>query len=171
MLENIIWNKLYASKISKRVFAEARIQAHYIRMKLSRRGVIKAVVRYEFSIFLHCAFNAERFCRPTGFHGESGGAKSGGHIVVDFRSKDRHVVTHHIYPTDEAYRWRGRSVWTICWLPYINNFLDRTVLHLKHSNLTLISSSFVDYSIILNWNVFTIAKAVVCSLDAEDVNK
>ena len=171
MLENIIWNKLYASKISKRVFMEAHIQAHYIRMKLSRRGVIKAVVRYEFSIFLCCAFNTERFCRPTGFHRESGGAKSGSHIVVNFHSKNWHVVTHHIYPTDEAYRWRGWSVWTICWLLYIYNFLDCTVLHLKHSNLMLISSSFVDYSIILNGNVFTIAKAVVCSLDAEDISK
>ena len=89
---------------------EACIQAHFTRMKLSRRGVVKAVVRYEFSILL-CTFNTERFCRPTGFHGESGLAKSSGHIVVDFHClKNWHVVTHHIYPTNEAYRQRGRSV-------------------------------------------------------------
>ena len=37
--------------------------------------------------------------------------------------------------------------------------------------LALISSSFADYSTIFNGNVFTIAKAVVCPLDAEDVSK
>ena len=39
------------------------------------------------------------------------------------------------------------------------------------SNLTLISSSFADYSTIFNGNVVTMAKAVVCPLDAEDVSK
>ena len=35
----------------------------------------------------------------------------------------------------------------------------------------LISSSFADYSTIFNGNVVTMAKAVVCPLDAEDVSK
>ena len=40
-----------------------------------------------------------------------------------------------------------------------------------YSNLALNSSSFADFSTIFNGNVFTIAKAVVCPLDAEDVSK
>lgn len=39
------------------------------------------------------------------------------------------------------------------------------------SGVTLISFSFADYSGIFNGNVVTMAKAVVCPLDAEDVSK
>jgi hypothetical protein len=42
--------------------------------------------------------------KPTGWHGESGAAPSGGHITVDFRSSsDKHIVVHHVYPTGDAY--------------------------------------------------------------------
>ena len=44
--------------------------------------------------------------RPIGWHGESGAAHSGGHLTVDFRSPSNdseHVVTHHVYLTDDAY--------------------------------------------------------------------
>jgi hypothetical protein len=42
--------------------------------------------------------------RPTGWHGESGGAEFGGHVAVDFfLANGKHVTTHHVYPTDEAY--------------------------------------------------------------------
>ena len=44
------------------------------------------------------------FCRPTGWHGESGAAGAGGHLVVDFYENERHIVTHHVYPMDDAYR-------------------------------------------------------------------
>jgi hypothetical protein len=48
--------------------------------------------------------NDLRSRRPTGWHGESGGAQSGGHITVDFRSyRNKHITTHHIYPTDDGY--------------------------------------------------------------------
>jgi hypothetical protein len=37
------------------------------------------------------------FCRPTGWHGESGAAKAGGHITVDFYRRDNnHVTMTHI---------------------------------------------------------------------------
>ncbi|KAI0245748.1 hypothetical protein BJV78DRAFT_1158396 [Lactifluus subvellereus] len=42
--------------------------------------------------------------RPTGWHGESSAASSGGHITVDFCSTDScHIVTQHVYHTDDAY--------------------------------------------------------------------
>jgi hypothetical protein len=44
------------------------------------------------------------FCRPTGWHGESGAAEAGGHLTVDFyRLDNEHVVTHHVYRTNDAY--------------------------------------------------------------------
>lgn len=43
-------------------------------------------------------------CRPTGWHGESGIALSGGHLTVDFLdSNNRHISTHHVYPSEAAY--------------------------------------------------------------------
>jgi hypothetical protein len=48
--------------------------------------------------------------RPTGFHGESGRARSGGHVTVQFRTRNRHYATHHVYPSDEGYERRyGRG--------------------------------------------------------------
>ena len=42
--------------------------------------------------------------RPIGWHGESGAARSGGHLTVDFRCSDnKHVVTHHVYRANRAY--------------------------------------------------------------------
>ncbi|KAH9031610.1 hypothetical protein EDB83DRAFT_2319212 [Lactarius deliciosus] len=44
--------------------------------------------------------------RPTGWHGE-GGLERWGHLTVDFREENGvHVTTHHMYPTEGAYRWR-----------------------------------------------------------------
>jgi hypothetical protein len=41
--------------------------------------------------------------RPTGWHGESGRARSGGHITVEFRtSRNEHITTHHIYRKGSA---------------------------------------------------------------------
>jgi hypothetical protein len=49
-------------------------------------------------------------CRPTGWHGE-GGAGSDGHITVDFCSlSNEHIVTHHVYSSDDAYRGLRRRV-------------------------------------------------------------
>ena len=49
----------------------------------------------------------------TGWHGESGAAKHGGHITVCFLKANGHIVRasrrfelHHVYPTDEAYKRR-----------------------------------------------------------------
>jgi hypothetical protein len=46
--------------------------------------------------------------RPTGFHGESGRARTGGHITVDFWTRKTHYATHHIYATDAAYGRESR---------------------------------------------------------------
>jgi hypothetical protein len=57
--------------------------------------------------------------RPTGWHDESGVACSGGHVTVKFWSSSGSLgrcgvlrrgcrVTHHIYPTDDAYAEKGR---------------------------------------------------------------
>ena len=46
--------------------------------------------------------------RPTGWHGESG-AGSGGHITVAFcSSSNEHIVTQHVYRSDDAYRGHRR---------------------------------------------------------------
>jgi hypothetical protein len=43
--------------------------------------------------------------RPTGWHGESGAAKAGGHVIVDFYlSNNKHLTTHHVYRRENAYR-------------------------------------------------------------------
>jgi hypothetical protein len=104
-LQGIIWNGLYAAQPRER-FAETRILFHFTRRRLSRRGVKKAVARYSpFTVVAPLMLTS--FCRPTGWHGESGAAKAGGHIVVDFyRSNMKHVTTHHVYPTDDAYHDR-----------------------------------------------------------------
>jgi predicted NBD/HSP70 family sugar kinase len=44
------------------------------------------------------------FCRPTGWHGESGAAGAGGHITVDFYGlNNQHITTQHVYRADNAY--------------------------------------------------------------------
>ncbi|KAH9017143.1 hypothetical protein EDB85DRAFT_1897792 [Lactarius pseudohatsudake] len=62
----IVWNGLYNANKEERNTVEERVQAHLVRRKLWRRKVKFA------------------FMRPTGWHGESGAAESGGHITVDF---------------------------------------------------------------------------------------
>ncbi|KAF8814893.1 hypothetical protein BYT27DRAFT_7249661 [Phlegmacium glaucopus] len=85
-LQEIDWNNLYAAQPHQRHFTEARIRSHFTRKRLESRGIVRASVR------------------PTGWHGESGAARSGGHVVVDFQLSDgSHVTTHHIYPSDDAY--------------------------------------------------------------------
>ena len=50
------------------------------------------------------------FCRPTGWHGESGAAGAGGHIVMDFQQRDgKHVVMHHVYRMDVKVRFLNGS--------------------------------------------------------------
>ena len=46
-LEEIAWNGLYNAQPIKRSFAEKRIRRHFAMKMLSRRGIVKAVVRYE----------------------------------------------------------------------------------------------------------------------------
>jgi hypothetical protein len=98
-----LWNGLYARHPTKRAFAMSRIQAHVSRFNLERHNVAIANVRYvciESALSLMILILS---CRPTGWHGESGNAKSGGHITVDFRSRSSHITTHHVYKKDDAY--------------------------------------------------------------------
>ncbi|KAH8993542.1 hypothetical protein EDB86DRAFT_2830070 [Lactarius hatsudake] len=85
----IKWNGLYSAKKTKRLFVEWRIQAHFVRMKLWNQNMTSTSIR------------------PMGWHGESGLERWGGHVMVDFRKINGvHVTTHHVYPTEVAYRWR-----------------------------------------------------------------
>lgn len=72
-------------------------------MNLSRRGVNRADVRYEFALSVVAPSTITCFCRPTGWHGESGAAGAGGHLAVDFFQNDRFIITHHVYRTDDGY--------------------------------------------------------------------
>jgi hypothetical protein len=48
--------------------------------------------------------------RETGWHRESGGVLSGGHITVDFENRaGKHVTTHHVYKMNAAYRKRRNT--------------------------------------------------------------
>src|SRR4030088_600113 len=118
MQPNIIrWNGLYSRQPAKRAFARTRIIAHYGRFGLERRGVSVAVLRYVF-ILSNAALSLTStilFCRPTGWHGESGAAHSGGHITIDFLSSDdKHIATHHVYPSDDAYQKATRCARRRC---------------------------------------------------------
>lgn len=62
----ITWNRLYAAQPLKRLFCERRILSHYLRMRLSRRGVKKAAVRYEFCTLRFCSFNTYQFLQTDG---------------------------------------------------------------------------------------------------------
>jgi hypothetical protein len=46
MLKSIIWNGLYARHPAKRAFVETRINDHYKRFALAKRGLDVADVRY-----------------------------------------------------------------------------------------------------------------------------
>jgi len=65
-LEEINWNTLYAAQPEERDFAEARIRAHFKRMRLSRRGAVKAAVRYGSCILRRCVFSTDRFLQTNG---------------------------------------------------------------------------------------------------------
>jgi hypothetical protein len=102
-LEEITWNGLYATKPHKQCFAKKHIQEHFTRRRLSCCGVVKAVVRYSM-IFAFVMVALTIFCKPTGWHEESGATKADGHITVDFyRQDNNHATTHHVYPVDDAY--------------------------------------------------------------------
>ncbi|KAH9035668.1 hypothetical protein EDB85DRAFT_1889245 [Lactarius pseudohatsudake] len=59
------------------------------RMKLWERNMMSALIR------------------PMGWHRESRLKRWGGHLTVDFcKENGVHVTTHHVYPTEVAYRWR-----------------------------------------------------------------
>ncbi|KAH9983577.1 hypothetical protein BJV77DRAFT_966706 [Russula vinacea] len=94
----VILETLYQTDVVNRDAVFERIHAHYARMNLKKRGARIATTT------------------TNGWHGESGGAKSGGHITVDFWEEDgvTHVTRHHVYPTDEGYRdgkdKRGKDV-------------------------------------------------------------
>ena len=47
-------------------------------------------------------------CSPTGWHGESGAAKHGGHVTVKFIKANGYYKKHHVYPTDEAYKRKNK---------------------------------------------------------------
>jgi hypothetical protein len=99
----VFWNGLYSAHPA--LFVMRRIQAHYNRFALFQRGAIIANIRYVSSqnaAHLLMKHNPPR--RPTGWHGSSGAARFGGHLTVDFRSsRNEHITTHHVYPTDNAY--------------------------------------------------------------------
>lgn len=48
-LEVFRWNGLYSRHLAKRSVAKGRIEAHYIRLALARRGVTIADIRYVLS--------------------------------------------------------------------------------------------------------------------------
>ena len=106
------WNGLYAVHLDKWAFAKKWILDHFNWFVLVERGVGRTSVRYV--TFECCSFNWQSTFyshRPTDWHRESGVAHSGGHITVDFRSpNNRHVVIHHVYPTDNAYsKWHNEQ--------------------------------------------------------------
>jgi len=100
-LTQILWNDLYASRPSKRAFAEERILAHYSRFLAKLGAADRASVRYVAYAFL--SFYSQNISRPTGWH-DSGDTREGGHLTVDFLLPDgQHLTTHHVYRTDDAY--------------------------------------------------------------------
>jgi hypothetical protein len=52
LLETIIWNGLYSQQLENWVFTEECIKAHYERLRLKRRGVKVASIRYVLSQML-----------------------------------------------------------------------------------------------------------------------
>ncbi|KAH9024042.1 hypothetical protein EDB83DRAFT_2320138 [Lactarius deliciosus] len=87
MALKIEWNGLYSTKKTQRPFVVWRIRAHFFRMKLWEQNVMSTSIR------------------PTGWHGE-GGLERWGHLTVDFHEENGvHVTTHHVYPTEGAYRF------------------------------------------------------------------
>lgn len=82
MALTIEMNGLYSSakRRQDRIRVKARIRAYYSQMGLQQLGVEVASVR------------------PTGWHGESGAVRSGGHITVRFEMRSGvRVTTRHIY--------------------------------------------------------------------------
>jgi hypothetical protein len=64
-------------------------------------------------------------CRPTGWHGESGDAKTGGHIMVDFCTRDGvHITTHHVYRVEESYEGTCIKIRPIFMLIYLSIVKD-----------------------------------------------
>jgi hypothetical protein len=107
--EDILLLDLYKKSPTMQFFSRARIVAHYNRMRLARRGVVAASVRYiPFNRGI-ASDNVDIFNRQTGFHGESGGASSGGHLTVDFWTEKTHFATQHVYETDDGYRKKRRG--------------------------------------------------------------
>ncbi|KAH9039010.1 hypothetical protein EDB85DRAFT_2287346 [Lactarius pseudohatsudake] len=92
-LNKIVLGSLYASRPLKRAFVMNRIRVHYDLKCLEKSRVEIAKVR------------------PIEWHGESGAAKEGGHLTVDFLAPDwSHVVTQHVYSSSEAYGSDGAEV-------------------------------------------------------------
>jgi len=101
----ITWNRLYFNQPRARAFAKRRIRYHYFFKGLRSRGFRSASVRFVFYfyfLFVLVECTGIIFGRPTGWHGESGAAQSGGHLTVLFYSRVG-AVTHHVYRCNEAY--------------------------------------------------------------------
>jgi len=121
----INWNGLYRTQPWERVFARYRIRRHYRMKNLGRRQVIYADVRYvllsSFSLYLYIY----KYARPTGWHGEGGAERIGGHLTVRFwkrgggRSGLVFYATHHVYSKNSAY---GELESFICF--YLTNFFS-----------------------------------------------
>ena len=88
-------------------FVQSRMISHHRRFGMARRGVFATNVRWvTFFLIRLVVYLTINSYRPTGFHGESGRAHSGGHITVQFRTRNRHYTTHHVYLSDEGYEGR-----------------------------------------------------------------
>ncbi|KAH9035248.1 hypothetical protein EDB85DRAFT_2143899 [Lactarius pseudohatsudake] len=86
-LHTIILGSLYASKPHQRKLVIDSIRAHYKLKRLEKRGIEIAKAR------------------PTGWHGESGAAKEGGHVTVDFiapKLSKVKIITQHVYPSSNG---------------------------------------------------------------------
>jgi hypothetical protein len=98
----ILWNDLYASRLSKQAFAEEQTLDHYSRFLAKLGAADCASIRYVGYTFLSFCF--QNISRPMGWHHSSGDTTEGGHLTVDFLLPDgQHMSTHHVYETDDAY--------------------------------------------------------------------
>ncbi|KAH9030228.1 hypothetical protein EDB83DRAFT_2525991 [Lactarius deliciosus] len=90
----IVLNTLYSSKgrEQERETAKRRILAHFVRMGFEKDGVEVATVK------------------NTGWHGENGAVRYGGHLTVEFSKRNGKFTTEHVYRTDAAYEDQQESM-------------------------------------------------------------
>ncbi|KAF8256447.1 hypothetical protein EI94DRAFT_1711440 [Lactarius quietus] len=104
LLQHIIWRTLWVTKPLERSKAVDCICKHYARFKLEKKGIEIANVV------------------PTPWHWESGKAREGGHLTVEFVRRDgTSLRRQHVYPTDKAYGcwWKSEYLcqWTATSIP------------------------------------------------------